>query len=270
MISLQPTFQITVTRWARRVSTAVVLAITAVAAMAFSISSADAQCALASGSVSGSGSGWVGGAQAGYNWQQGTWVYGLEADLSGSGLKTSLDGLTTVGTCGGAAANATAKVDWFGTARGRVGWAVDNLLFYGTGGLAYGHVNLDSIFADNGVTLNASTSSVRAGWVAGAGVEYQLRPDLTLTLGYQYVDLGSVGFTASSPRRYRADGERQHARGVFGRYHRLQLALPGGPDQSGDAVARRLCRRPWRRRMGAKYRCHIWVGVYRLRHPAQA
>lgn len=49
------------------------------------------------------------------------------------------------------------------------------------------------------MSLNASTSSVRAGWVAGAGVEYLVRPDVALTLGYQYVDLGSVGFAAASP-----------------------------------------------------------------------
>lgn len=185
-------------RWARQALIAGVLLIAAAGALSLSVTGASAQVCISSGANSGSGSGWLGGGQAGYNWQQGTWVYGLETDLSGSGLKTSLDGGLTA-PCPGNVANTTAKVDWYGTVRGRAGWAVDKLLFYGTGGLAYGDVNLSSTFTTGGVTLNASTSSVRAGWVLGAGIEYMVQPDLTLTLGYQYIDLGSLGLTATSP-----------------------------------------------------------------------
>lgn len=168
--------------------------------MSFSISRADAQCTPSTGADSGTGSGWVGGAQAGYNWQQNNWVYGLETDISGSGLKTSLNGgLSSPIPCPGDSASTTAKVDWYGTLRGRAGWTVDKFFFYGTGGLAYGHVDLSSTYTSNGVTLNADTSSVRAGWVAGAGIEYMVQPDVALTLGYQYVDLGSLGLNATSP-----------------------------------------------------------------------
>ncbi len=209
-------FRVAVGRWARRASTAVVLAIAAAAAMSFSISSARAQCLPANGSNSGTGSGWIGGAQAGYNWQHGTWVYGLEADLSGSGLKTSLDGgLTSLLPCGGDVANTTAKVDWYGTLRGRAGWTVDRFFFYGTGGLAYGKVDLSSMFSSGGVTLNASTSSTRAGWVLGAGVEYMVQPDLSLTLGYQYVDLGSIGLSATSPPATTVLSETASTRAAF-------------------------------------------------------
>jgi outer membrane immunogenic protein len=163
-------------------------------ALLLSGAAAFAQCLPSSGSNSASGSGWVGGGQAGYNWQQGSWVYGLEADLSGTSLKSSMDGgLTSVAPCSGDMASTSAKIDWYGTIRSRVGWAVDKALFYGTGGLAYGEVDLSSSFSSGGVSLNSDTSSVKAGWVVGAGIDYLLQPNLILNLGYQYVDLGSVG-----------------------------------------------------------------------------
>lgn len=200
MISSQASFRVTVSRWARRAVTAAALMVAAAGILPLSVSDADAQCAPSAGGNSGTGSGFIGGAQAGYNWQQGTWVYGVETDLSGSGLKTSLNGgLSSAIPCPGDAASTSAKVDWYGTARGRAGWTVDKLFFYGTGGLAYGHVDLSGTYTANGATVNADTSAVRAGWVAGAGIEYMLQPDLTLTLGYQYVDLGTLGLTASSP-----------------------------------------------------------------------
>lgn len=79
------------------------------------------------------------------------------------------------------------------------GWTADRFFFYGTGGLAYGNVNLSSTFTTDGATVNASASSTRAGWVLSADVEYMVQPDLSLTLGYQYVDLGSIGLSATSP-----------------------------------------------------------------------
>jgi outer membrane immunogenic protein len=167
-------------------------------ALPFSVSTAYAQCASPGGSNSATASSWVAGAQAGYNWQQGSWVYGLETDLSGTGLKSSMSG-GLVTPCTGDFATTNSKIDWYGTFLGRVGWVSGNFLFYGTGGLAYGHVDLSSAFSTAGNTLNADTSSVRAGWVAGGGIEYLLRPDLTLNFGYQYVDLGTVSLVASSP-----------------------------------------------------------------------
>ena len=85
---------------------------------------------------------WVAGGQAGYNWQQGSWVYGFEGDLSGTGLKSSMSGgLSSIAPVWGDTASTTAKVDWYGTVRGRAGWTADKVLVYGTGGLAYGRSN---------------------------------------------------------------------------------------------------------------------------------
>src|ERR1039457_4919083 len=164
-----------------------------------SVSAAYAQvlCIDGGGSNSATGSGWVAGAQAGYNWQQGSWVYGLETDLSGTGLKSSMSG-GLVNPCPNDVANTSAKIDWYGTVRGRAGWTAGNVLFYGTGGFAYGKVDLSSSFSTAGLSLNSDTSSVRAGWVAGAGIEYLLQPNLTLNLGYQYVDLGTASLASST------------------------------------------------------------------------
>ena len=85
----------------------------------------------------------IGGVQAGYNYQFGTWVWGWETDFQGSGQKGSS---TFNGVAGGAlgipfTVTADHKLEWFGTSRGRLGvlWG-PNVLLYGTAGVAYGEV----------------------------------------------------------------------------------------------------------------------------------
>jgi len=70
-------------------------------------------------------------------------------------------------------------------------------LFYGTAGLAYGHVDITSTYSGGGLTLNSSASSTRAGWVAGAGIDYMVQPNLVFNFAYQYVDLGNVSLNDS-------------------------------------------------------------------------
>lgn len=181
----------------RRISTLAAAFVAVAGAFSFSVSDVYAQCAAANGTNSATGSGFVGGGQFGYNWQQGTWVYGVETDLSGTSLKSSMSGGLPAG-CLTNAANTEAKVDWYGTLRGRAGWASGPFLVYGTAGLAFGEVELNSSFNGLGVLTTAQVSSTRAGWVIGAGVEYLLQPNLSLNLGYQYVDLGTVGLASST------------------------------------------------------------------------
>ena len=151
-----------------------------------------------SGSNAASASGGVAGAQAGYNWQQGALVYGVETDLSGANIKSSAaGGFTNPFPCTTNAASASAKIDWYGTLRGRAGWATGNFLFYGTGGLAYGKADLNGNFRANDLPQSLQTSSTRTGWAAGGGVEYLLQPNLTLNFGYQYVDLGTLDETSA-------------------------------------------------------------------------
>jgi len=155
--------------------------------------------ALVNGSNSASASSWVAGAQAGYNWQRSSLVYGLEADISAMHLKSEMNTVLQNPFPPLPAANANANVDWYGTVRGRLGWAPGPVLFYGTGGLAYGNVDLNSsISAVSPLSLSSQTSSVKVGWVAGGGIEYMWRPNVILNLGYQYVDLGTVSVASST------------------------------------------------------------------------
>jgi outer membrane immunogenic protein len=152
-----------------------------------------------SGSNSDSASSWVAGGRAGYNWQGGAWVYGLEADISAMHLNTDMNTILPFSVpIPPLTANTNAEVDWYGTLRGRLGWSSGPVLFYGTGGLAYGRVELNSSISASPLFLSSQTSSVKVGWVAGGGIEYMWRPDVILNIGYQYVDLGTVSLASST------------------------------------------------------------------------
>jgi len=127
------------------------------------------------------------GATAGYNWQSGPVVFGVEGDISKSWFKGSTAGVPPV-FCppGGALANCATELQWLGTARGRIGYAWDRVLPYATGGVAYGNLRGSS---DNGAN---SGSMTRAGWTVGAGVEVMLAASWSAKLEYLYVDLGTA------------------------------------------------------------------------------
>ncbi|MFT4115830.1 outer membrane protein [Bradyrhizobium sp.] len=155
---------------------------------------------------------WLASAVAGYNWQRGGVVFGLESDVSWTNLKS-----VTSGRFVSAYPSAfvypsevtSARVDWYGTVRARLGWTTGSFLFYGTGGLAYGNVSLSNRYdlGTSGQTegiapLSSITSGVRFGWTAGAGVDYMLNQNLILNFEYRYVDLGTLNLaavTAPSP-----------------------------------------------------------------------
>jgi len=126
--------------------------------------------------------GFIGGVQLGYNLQTGSWVWGLEADFQYSGMKGSDAGGT--GVCTGAGCET--KLAWFGTGRGRLGYAGwDRWLPYVTGGAAYGNVK---------ATPNAGGdwTKTKLGWTVGGGVEYAVMANWTTKVEYLYADLGTV------------------------------------------------------------------------------
>jgi outer membrane immunogenic protein len=119
-------------------------------------------------------SGILGGAEAGYNWQSGQFVFGVEGDLSASGASDTF-------------APWKFSNPWFGTVRGRVGYAMNNILVYGTGGLAFGELR--------GETFGLSETHTNAGWVIGAGVEAGLTQNWSAKVEYLYTDLSDSNFT---------------------------------------------------------------------------
>ena len=124
-------------------------------------------------------SGFLIGGTLGGNYQIGAFVIGLEGD----GDWSDLDG-TSIG-CGFCETRST----WLATVRGRAGWAWDRILFYGTGGAAFGNVQAGGI----GGPFDSATQT---GWTAGAGVEWAFTPNWTAKVEYLYVDLGNLSCTA--------------------------------------------------------------------------
>lgn len=151
------------------------------------------------GSASASAAGWLGGGQLGYNWQRGSFVYGLEGDVSLTNLNSSMTTILPVRFpfIPNPTAMTNAKMDWYGTFRGRLGWTAGPVLFYGTGGVAYGNVELNSAVTTDGASLAAQAWSARVGWVAGGGIEYMVRPDVIFSVNYQYVDFGHISVASS-------------------------------------------------------------------------
>lgn len=148
------------------------------------------------------GSGLIGGGQIGYNWQVGpSWLLGVEADIQGADINGSTIVNGPFAFFGGGLAvpaaefAASEKLDWFGTARGRVGAIIGPALVYVTGGLAYGHAQLDTKFTSP-TAFPASAGVTRTGWTAGAGVEWGFTSNWSAKLEGLYYDLGTTTLTA--------------------------------------------------------------------------
>jgi outer membrane immunogenic protein len=155
------------------------------------------------GSISVSHSGFIGGGQIGYNWQwTPSWVVGLEADFDGLANPDS----TVIAAFPGSAifvphqTGYTRALDDLGTVRARLGYlSSPSILWYATGGFAYGQTKLQTAFACATCAPPANTSiltsNVNTGWTVGAGVEWMFAPAWSLKAEYLYVDLGSISNT---------------------------------------------------------------------------
>jgi outer membrane immunogenic protein len=154
--------------------------------------------AATSGVGSSKPKGVLGGLQGGYNWQNKQWLLGVEADFQLTGQKG--DSLSLCGdpqTCLRTFFSATQKLPWFGTLRGRLGFAsADDLLLYGTGGIAWGRVKTE-VSGQNGSTVpfNSDASTTKTGWTLGAGVEKAFASNWSVKLEYLYLNLGTVSQT---------------------------------------------------------------------------
>jgi outer membrane immunogenic protein len=139
-------------------------------------------------------SGFIGGVQGGYNYQMGRWLVGLEGDLDyfRSAGSTAISGPGPGGAP--AAFTASVRTDWQFTLRPRLGVVAGNWLLYATGGLAVTDVRANWSFAQPAAPAaeSASASSLRAGWVVGAGVDTGFAGRYTLGLEYLHVDFGTV------------------------------------------------------------------------------
>jgi outer membrane immunogenic protein len=119
-------------------------------------------------------SGLMGGLQAGYNWQNGQFVFGGETDLNLTGADDTF-------------APYKFSNPWWGSLRARAGMAWNNILLYATGGLAYGSVKGESFLL--------SETKTSLGWTLGAGVEMGFAPNWSAKIEYLYMDLASRSYS---------------------------------------------------------------------------
>jgi outer membrane immunogenic protein len=142
--------------------------------------------------------GFTGGIQAGYNFQAGQWVTGIEVDANHFGLKDQFSRTVRNAFSGSSYTLTSAfESDWLVTVRPRVGYTFGHLLVYATGGLAVAHqkasqniTQLNLVFTEAG-----SVSKATVGWTAGAGAEYAFDNRWSVKAEYLYVDAGSVSFS---------------------------------------------------------------------------
>lgn len=162
-------------------------------------------------SLASTASGFIGGGQAGYNYQSGSFVYGIETDFQYAN-QTGAASVTApiIGFNAPETTSAQQQLKWFGTLRPRLGFTVTpSLLVYATGGLAYGQVaSTTTVVSFPGPGLgtfcgppfesllcgSGSGSSIRAGWTVGAGAEYGLTQHWSIKAEYLYIDLGQESY----------------------------------------------------------------------------
>jgi outer membrane immunogenic protein len=143
------------------------------------------------GQVSPEAAGFLGGGQVGYNFQVGSWVFGIEGDGSVStanGAKSCPNGFFA--TC-------HANIEWTATLAGRLGYSWDRTLFYAKGGAAFTEATFDGSSNVTGLTF-ATVTDNRVGWMAGAGFEYALTSNWSAKAEYNYMDFGTRNLTFSN------------------------------------------------------------------------
>ncbi len=120
-------------------------------------------------------SGWLVGGTAGYNWQMGQTVLGLEGDVNWANIKGSTTTFCPLGC--------NTSDTWLATFRGRIGYAFDRVLPYVTGGLAVGDIKAST-------PLLPGASQTNVGWTVGGGIEFAAAGNWSVKAEYLYVDLG--------------------------------------------------------------------------------
>jgi outer membrane immunogenic protein len=148
--------------------------------------------------------GWLGGGQAGFNWMVGpSFLLGIEADFSGADIKGTNSACTATGC-----ASSNSKFDELATVRGRLGYAMNSVLFYGTGGWAWSRSSTNRtvtcVVAGGGVCPGgpspsaltgqvANASGNQGGWSAGGGIEWGFAPNWTAKVEYLHYEFDKVG-----------------------------------------------------------------------------
>jgi outer membrane immunogenic protein len=162
------------------------------------------------GHASLNGAGVIGGAHAGYNWQAGSFVYGIEGDFEGTSLgrnsrciiEDAGAGNTAPGSCFPSTLNYSygTSLPWQSSARARLGYAFDDVLLYATGGVAF--ADIATHYSQSGVTAlgigSQSFNQARVGFTVGAGVEYAFTANWSARVEYRFSDFSKAANSITS------------------------------------------------------------------------
>jgi outer membrane immunogenic protein len=140
--------------------------------------------------------GGVFGGHAGYNWQYGKVVTGVEIDFDGASIKGT-DSVSFCGDCDRPVTlSRTMKFDELATARARLGYAIlPDLLAYGTAGIAWGHSTLTGTISNGFASASMDANANNFGWAAGGGVEYYLGHGFIVRGEYLHYDFAKTAYS---------------------------------------------------------------------------
>lgn len=134
--------------------------------------------------------GFAGGVQAGYNWQAGHFVVGIETDIQASDPRDEGSASAFDQTLG----MSSTSLDWHGSLRARVGYAAGRNLFYATGGVAYGELEgrIDLLGQDGYSASLATPDEIALGYAVGGGFERAVTDTISLRGEYQFLHLSQT------------------------------------------------------------------------------
>ena len=141
-------------------------------------------------------SSWIAGGQVGYNWQApgSPWVFGVEGDIDAQDFNRSLIVATAIGPF--VAGDAfSVKSDWQASLRGRIGYAMDRVLLYATGGVAFTEVKGTASLVGLGVFTDDTT---RVGGTIGGGLEWAVWNNISLGVEGRYTWYGHENFNSGT------------------------------------------------------------------------
>ena len=121
------------------------------------------------------------GVHAGYNQQWDNVVLGIEGDINAAWMRADFE-------TGANRIPGSARIDWFGSIRARLGYAADETLLYATAGLAAAGANIDI------PAVLPSDSQTHVGWTAGVGIEHMFDEDWSVRGEYRYHDFGTATY----------------------------------------------------------------------------
>jgi outer membrane immunogenic protein len=152
------------------------------------------------------GTGLIGGAQAGYNFQRGNFVYGLEADLGYLNLSASKAVALQADPHNDAywlSGNYSSSGGLYGDLTGRLGYTAGRALLYVKGGAAFLNADFKASYLGQNYTgtphaFNFDHCDTLFGWTLGAGVEYAMSPRWSLKIEYQHFDFSNTSYEHNS------------------------------------------------------------------------